>query len=90
MAVEITPTRQRAASERRTVSQLRVEGGREKRDAARKLIASGANPAFEKKRAAVTASVSAANTFGKIAEEFIANRDREGLQGMANSNNPRH
>ncbi len=59
-----------------------LKEARERRDAARKLIASGANPAFEKKRAAVAASVSAANTFGMIAEEFIAKREREGLQGV--------
>jgi integrase len=59
-----------------------LKEARERRDAARKLIASGANPAFEKKRAAVAASLSAANTFGMIAEEFIAKREREGLQGV--------
>ncbi len=50
------------------------------RDQARKLIASGKNPAFEKKRAAVAASVGAANTFSAIAEELIAKREREGLK----------
>jgi integrase len=50
------------------------------RDQARKLIASGKNPAFEKKRAAVAASVGAANTFSAIAEELIAKRVREGLK----------
>jgi integrase len=50
------------------------------RDRARKLIASGMNPAFEKKRAAVAATVGAANTFMAIAEELIAKREREGLK----------
>ncbi len=50
------------------------------RDQARKLIASGNNPAFEKKRAAVAASVGAANTFAAIAEELIAKREKEGLK----------
>ena len=40
-----------------------LKEARAERDQARKLIASGKNPAFEKKRAAVAASVSAANTF---------------------------
>ena len=59
-----------------------LKEARERRDAARKLIAVGANPSFEKKRATVAASVSAANTFGMIADEFIAKREREGLQGV--------
>lgn len=59
-----------------------LKEAREKRDAARKIIAAGGNPAFEKKRAAVAASVSAANTFTAIADEFIAKREREGLTGV--------
>ncbi len=59
-----------------------LKEAREKRDAARKIIASGGNPAFEKKRAAAAASVSAANTFSAIADEFIVKREREGLKGV--------
>ncbi len=59
-----------------------LKDAREKRDQARKLIAAGANPAFEKKRAAVAASVGAANTFAAVAEELIAKRDREGLKDV--------
>lgn len=55
------------------------------RDQARKLIASGKNPSFEKKRAAVAASVGAANTFAAIAEELIAKREREGLKEITTS-----
>jgi integrase len=56
-----------------------LKEARQRRDDARKLIAGGANPAFEKRRAAAAASVSAASTFKAVAEEFIAKREREGL-----------
>jgi hypothetical protein len=59
-----------------------LKEARAARDEARKLIASGKNPAFEKKRAAVAASVGAANTFAAIAEELIAKREREGLKAV--------
>jgi len=59
-----------------------LKHARERRDEARKLIASGKNPTFEKKRAAVAASVSATNTFAAIAEELIAKREREGLKDV--------
>lgn len=61
-----------------------LKEARDKRDEARKIIAAGGNPAFEKKRAAVAASVSAANTFSAIAEELIAKREREGLKDVTN------
>jgi hypothetical protein len=57
-----------------------LKEARERRDQARKQIAAGANPAFEKKRAAIAASISAANTFKAVAEEFIAKREREGVK----------
>lgn len=59
-----------------------LKEARARREAARKLIANGENPAFEKKRAAVAASVNAANTFKAVAEELIAKREREGLKGI--------
>jgi integrase len=59
-----------------------LKDARAGRDKARRLIASGKNPAFEKKRAAVAASVGAANTFSAIAEELIAKREREGLKDI--------
>jgi integrase len=59
-----------------------LKQARAERDRARKLIASGKNPAFERKRAAVAASVGAANTFSAIAEELIAKREREGLKAI--------
>ena len=57
-----------------------LKEARERRDQARKQIAAGANPAFEKKRAAIAASISAANTFKAVAKEFIAKREREGVK----------
>ena len=59
-----------------------LKEARERRDQARKLIAAGENPAFEKKRAAVAASVNAANTFKAVADEFIDKREREGLKDI--------
>ncbi len=57
-----------------------LKEARERRDQARKQIAAGANPGFEKKRAAIAASISAANTFKAVAEEFITKREREGVK----------
>lgn len=59
-----------------------LKEARERRDQARKQIAAGVNPAFEKKRAAIAASISAANTFNAVAEEFIAKREREGVKDI--------
>ncbi|MEY4878602.1 MAG: Prophage integrase, partial [Pseudomonadota bacterium] len=59
-----------------------LKEARARRDEARKLIAGGKDPAFEKKRAAVAASVGAANTFGAIAEELITKREKEGLKAI--------
>jgi len=59
-----------------------LKDARDRRDEARKLIASGKNPTFEKRRAAVAASVGAANTFSAIADELIAKREREGLKDI--------
>ncbi|MES2722796.1 MAG: Arm DNA-binding domain-containing protein [Pseudomonadota bacterium] len=61
-------------------SDVGLKDARDRRDQARKLIASGANPAFEKKRAAIAASVGAANTFKAVADEFIDKRAREDLK----------
>ena len=57
-----------------------LKDARDRRDEARKVIAAGGNPAFEKKRAAIAASISAANTFKAVADEFIAKREQEGLK----------
>ena len=52
---------------------------REKRDAAKKQLKDGRNPAIEKKRAAILAKAARDNTFAKVAEELIAKREKEGL-----------
>jgi integrase len=62
-----------------------LKDARASRDKARKLIASGKNPAFEKKRAAVATLIGATNTFSAVAEELIAKREREGLKEVTTS-----
>ena len=57
-----------------------LKEARKRRDAAREQIANGLNPAFEKKKAAIAASIGAANTFKAVADEFIAKREQEGLK----------
>lgn len=59
-----------------------LKEARQRRDVARQQIASGLNPSFEKRRAAIAASIGAANTFRAVAEEFIAKRAREGLKAI--------
>jgi hypothetical protein len=65
-----------------TYPDVGLKEARALRDEARKLIAAGGNPTFEKKRAAVAASVNAANTFKAVADEFIDKREREGLKAI--------
>ena len=52
---------------------------RKERDKAREALATGADPAREKQLAKHRAQVSAGNTFGEIAREFIDKRRREGM-----------
>lgn len=56
-----------------------LSDARKRRDEARELIAAGADPSREKQQAKHRAKVSAANTFGEVAREFIDKRRREGL-----------
>lgn len=62
-----------------TYPEVGLKEARERRDAARKVIAEGKDPSTEKKRDKIAASISAGNTFKVVAEEFIAKRQREGL-----------
>jgi len=62
-----------------TYPEVALREARERRDAARKMLAEGKDPGVEKKRAAVAAAISAENTFKVVAEEFIAKRQREGM-----------
>lgn len=48
-----------------TYPEVSLKDAREKRDAARKTLAEGKDPATEKKRAAVAAAISAGNTQGR-------------------------
>lgn len=59
-----------------------LKEARRRRDKARQQIAEGLSPSFEKKRAAIAASVTAANTFKAVADEFIAKREREGVKDI--------
>lgn len=55
-----------------------LKEARERRDAARAILAQGKDPSAEKKREKVAAEISAGNTFKLVAEEHIAKRKREG------------
>lgn len=61
-----------------TYPEVSLKEARERRDAARALLAQGKNPSAEKKRDKVFAAISAGNTFKLVAEELIAKRQREG------------
>ena len=62
-----------------TYPEVGLKEARERRDAARKVIADGKDPGAEKKRDKIAAAISAGNTFKVVAEEFIAKRQREGM-----------
>ena len=62
-----------------TYPELALKDVREKRDIARKLIASGGDPAEEKQRGKALAKYHQANSFGEVALEYINKRQREGL-----------
>lgn len=62
-----------------TYPEVGLKEARERRDAARKVIAEGKDPSTEKKRDKIAAAISAGNTFKVVAEEFIAKRQREGM-----------
>ena len=56
-----------------------LANARKERDKAREALAGGADPAREKQLAKHQSKVSAGNTFGEVAQEFIDKRRREGL-----------
>lgn len=62
-----------------TYPEVGLKEARERRDAARKVIAEGKDPSTEKKRDKIAAAISAGSTFKVVAEEFIAKRQREGM-----------
>lgn len=51
---------------------------RRRRDDARSLLQRGMDPSLERRKAKAAAKVSAENSFGKVAEEYIAKMSREG------------
>ncbi len=59
--------------------EIGLSDARKRRDEARELVAAGKDPSREKQQAKHRARVSAANTFGEIAKEYIAKRRQEGL-----------
>jgi len=65
-----------------TFPNVGLKEARKRRDEARAQMARGLNPAFEKRREAAAASVSAANTFKAVADEYIDKRAREGLKDL--------
>ncbi|MCB2046992.1 MAG: integrase arm-type DNA-binding domain-containing protein [Novosphingobium sp.] len=61
-----------------TYPDVGLKEARAKRDAARRLLDQGKHPGQEKKKAAITAALSAGNTFKLVAEEYIEKQGREG------------
>ena len=54
---------------------ISLADARTKRDEARKLLANGVDPSAKRKQDKIAAAVSANNTFGLIAAEFLANKE---------------
>ena len=55
-----------------------LKDARAKRDAARKAAQAGSDPAIAKREARIAKRIASANTFGPIAEEYIAKLEAEG------------
>ncbi len=55
-----------------------LASAREKRDDARKLVAAGTDPSQQKKLDKIAAQTSAQNTFGSIAEDYLAHLKEDG------------
>ncbi len=68
---------------------LALKQARERRDQARKLVAGGIDPAVEKKRRAIAATMSAECTFSAIALEFSEKLEREGVAKATRIRNDR-
>ena len=76
----------RWAGKRRTLAlgvypSVSLAAAREKRDQARKLLASGVDPSAQRKLERLAAKAAADNTFRLIAEEWMAKLAREGRAG---------
>lgn len=62
-----------------TYPEISLADARKRRDEAREVLANGKDPSREKQQAKRRAKAAAADTFGEIANEYIAKRRREGL-----------
>jgi hypothetical protein len=62
-----------------TYPEISPADARKRRDEAREVLANGKDPSREKQQAKRRAKAAAADTFGEIANEYIAKRRREGL-----------
>lgn len=62
--------------------EVSLKEARAKRDEARRLLASGVDPAAAKRHAAIEATISAATTFKLVADEFIEKMEREGKKAV--------
>jgi integrase len=60
---------------------------REKRDAARKLLAAGTDPSAKRKQDKREAGIAAANTFGAIADEVLSNKEANEAAGSTMDKN---
>ena len=58
--------------------EVTLASAREKRDDARKLLADGKDPSLQKKLEKIASQIAAANTFGTVAEEYLAKLKAEG------------
>ena len=67
--------------------QITLAKAREKRETARNLIADGTDPGVKKKLDKIAATTAAGNTFGLIAEEFLATMADNGLSDMTQKKN---
>ncbi len=52
---------------------------RRKRDDAKRLLANGVNPSLTRKMERLTAAVEARNTFGAVADEYVANLEKQDM-----------
>jgi integrase len=58
--------------------EVSLADARDARDAARKLVAAGIDPSQQRKLDKIAAATAAANTFEAVAEEYIANQEKQG------------
>jgi integrase len=60
---------------------------RRRRDQAKKLLNDGIDPSAQRKQDKIKAQISAENTFGGIAKEYLANKEAEGAAGSTMDKN---